>query len=121
MASLSRDANGTFRIRVIVSGKRKCVRLGRLTRKAADAVRLRVEHLAAASSSGLPIDSETAAWVGGIGDDLAVKLAKAGLVSERPKERSRRERNGGRRRIALQTQGNLPSTPLGSRRLRLAR
>jgi hypothetical protein len=31
----------------------------------------------------LPIDSDTPAWVAGIGDDLAAKLAAVGLIPER--------------------------------------
>ncbi len=85
MASLSKDANGTFRLHVIVNGRRKPIRLGKLTKKAADAVRLRVENLAAAVSSGLAIDPETAAWISTIGDDLAAKLAKARLMPGRMK------------------------------------
>lgn len=84
MASLSQDKrNGTFTLKVMVNGTRRTVRLGKVTRKTAEAVRLRVEHLAGALHSGQPLDGETAAWVGALSDDLAGKLAKAGLVAAR--------------------------------------
>ncbi len=84
MASLSQDQkNGTFTLKVMVHGRRQTVRLGKLTRKNAEAFRLRVEHLAGAVHSGSPVDADTAAWAGGLSDELAAKLAKAGLIAPR--------------------------------------
>ena len=42
-----------------------------------------MEHLAAAAETGHALDSETARWVAELGDDLADKLARVGLVPER--------------------------------------
>ncbi|MHC4406129.1 MAG: TIR domain-containing protein [Planctomycetota bacterium] len=41
------------------------------------------EHLAAAAVTGHALDSETARWVAELGDDLADKLARVGLIPER--------------------------------------
>jgi integrase len=84
MASLSRDANGNYTVQVrCADGKRRSVRLGKVNKKVATEVRIKVEHLNALAVARLPMDGETAAWVGGIGDDLARKLAAAGLIPPR--------------------------------------
>src|SRR5437879_7306592 len=84
MASISKDANGNVRILLIGSDKkRRAIRLGRVNKKHAEAIKLRVETLAASLASKTPLDGETAAWVGNIGDDLAAKLAAVGLIQAR--------------------------------------
>ena len=81
MASVSTDPSGNRRILFVAGdGKRKAIRLGRVTAKQANEIKLKVESILAASLSGLPLDGETAAWIGRVGDDLAAKLAAAGLV-----------------------------------------
>ncbi len=83
MASLSNDSNGGRRIQFILDGKRKAVRLGKCSQKAAEAVRLKVEHVIAAKLAGLPLDAETARWLAEVSDGLHAKLATAGLVPPR--------------------------------------
>jgi integrase len=84
MATIGNDPNGRKRILFVApDGKRKTVRLGKVSRRQAEAVKLRVEALNAALISRCPIDGDTAAWVAGIGDGLAKKLAAVGLIPER--------------------------------------
>lgn len=84
MASLSTDANGNRTVQFVGGdGKRRSVRLGKVPKKVAEGVKLRVEALAASAASRLPLDGETAAWVAGVGDDLAAKLAAVGLIPAR--------------------------------------
>ena len=73
------------RMRVVpqVDGKRRSIRLGKVSHRQAEAVKLRVEALNAALISKCPLDNETAAWVAGTGDELAGKLAAVGLIPER--------------------------------------
>src|SRR5436305_859863 len=86
MASISKDESGRVRILFFgADGKRKAVRLGKVTSKLAAAVKRRIEALVAAAVARVPLDSETATWVGDVGDDLAAKLAAVGLIPERPK------------------------------------
>jgi integrase len=63
--------------------RRKSIRLGRVQRRAADAIRVKIEHLVSASIGGTPLDGETSRWLKTIGDNLAAKLAGAGLVLPR--------------------------------------
>src|SRR5262249_25713858 len=62
---------------------RRSIRLGKVTHRQAETVKFRVEALNAALVSKCPLDGDTAAWVAGIGDELAAKLAAVGLIPER--------------------------------------
>ncbi len=84
MASVSCDANGTKRVLFVNgAGVRKAIRLGDVPVKAAEAFRLRVEALNAASITGTPIDVETARWVADLPDVTHARLARVGLVAQR--------------------------------------
>ena len=63
MASISTDRKSGRRTIQFVApdGKRRSIRLGKVSQKQADGVRRRVEHLDAAKRSGEPLDAETAA------------------------------------------------------------
>ena len=90
MASISKDTSGNIRILFIAAdGKRKTIRLGSVPRKVAESVKLRVEALVAAVAARVPVDHETAAWVGQVGDELAAKLAAVGLIPSRQSRRLR--------------------------------
>ena len=84
MASISKDASGNVRILFIgIDKKRRTIRLGKVNKKLAETIKLRVEALVAALGTKTSLDTETAAWVGGVGDELAGKLAAVGLIPER--------------------------------------
>ncbi len=86
MASISKDSKGNRRILFIsADGKRKAIRIGKMNAKLSESLKVRVETLAASVASKIPLDSETSAWLGSIGDDLAAKLSSVGLIPERPK------------------------------------
>jgi integrase len=84
MASLTREANGGYRIQLIgTDGVRRSVRLGKVNKKTASDIRLRIEQLHALSVAGLPIDADLAAWLSMLGNVLAGRLAAAGLIPRR--------------------------------------
>lgn len=84
MASISKGPNGTRIIQFVGGdGKRRSIRLGKMPAKMAEAIKVKLEALNAATISKCPLDNETAAWVAGIGDDLAAKLAAVGLTPDR--------------------------------------
>ena len=86
MASISTDPSGNVRVQFVgTDSKRRTVRLGKMNKKNASAVKLKVEHLITAAITRTPLDTDTARWVASIGDNLAGKLAAVGLVPERPK------------------------------------
>ncbi len=84
MASISKASNGCRTVQFVgADGKRRSIRLGRVSHRQAEAVKFRVEALNAAAVSHCPIDRDTAVWLDGIGRDLAARLAAVGLVAER--------------------------------------
>jgi integrase len=84
MASIGKDRNGRRRILFVASdGRRKTIRLGKVTAKQAAAFKVRLEALVAGQFSG--IDDETARWVAALPNDMHGRLAAVGLVSPRAK------------------------------------
>ncbi len=84
MASITREANGRRTIQFVGSdGKRRSIRLGKVSQRLAESVQVRVEHLAAAQVTGGALDGETARWVADLDTRLADKLAAVGLVPKR--------------------------------------
>lgn len=63
--------------------RRPVIYLGRVGRKAGDAIRSHVEHLLNATIHRQAVPRDTALWLAEIGDDLHAKLARAGLVAPR--------------------------------------
>lgn len=97
MASISNDSNGGKRIQFVDGdGKRKAIRLGKVSKRDAEAVRNKVEALLSAKLSGASgVDREVAAWLGKIEKRLLEKLRRAGLLPEEVKEEMQRKDNGG--------------------------
>ncbi len=84
MASISRDKNGTKRIMFIdANKKRHTIRLGKVSVKAAEAFKIRVESLITAHRTGTAIDSQTSDWVCSLSDEIHGRLLKAQLVEPR--------------------------------------
>lgn len=87
MASLQTEKRGNKRhYRVAFHDKdhkRRSIRLGSLTKKSAETIRLRIEDLVAASIAGAAPSVATSKWVSDLGDELTKRLARAGLVAER--------------------------------------
>src|SRR5262249_50564028 len=64
-------------------GKRKTIRLGKVSQRIAEEVRGKVEALNAAAVARVSWDAETAKWVAGLGAVLADKLSAVGLIPRR--------------------------------------
>ena len=72
MASIIREPNGRRTIQFSAADStRKSIRLGKVSQSVADKVKVKIEHLIAATVSGFPMDNETAQWLAVIGDNLA--------------------------------------------------
>ena len=81
MASVNRQANGRRTIQFVgADNKRRSIRLGKVSQRTAEGIKLRVESLNAAQISGQPLDEETARWVADLEIQLAGKLARVGLI-----------------------------------------
>lgn len=84
MASISKDPNGRRTIQFVGSdGKRRSIRLGKVSQRLAETVQILVEHLLAARLTGGALDGETARQVANLDAQLADKLAAVGLIPKR--------------------------------------
>ena len=84
MASITRESNGRRTIQFIgPDGKRRSLRLGKVSQHMAERFRVKVEALAAVSMTGAPLERETAEWVASRDARLIDKLARVGLVPKR--------------------------------------
>ena len=84
MASISKEPNGRRSLQFVAGdGKRRTIRIGKVSKKIAEGIKRRVEELNAANIADHPIDRDTASWLSQIDDSLAEKLARAGLIPKR--------------------------------------
>lgn len=82
MASIGNDPGGRKRILFTAGdGKRKTVRLGKVSQRQAESVRGHVENLLAAAITGHVPQDETSRWVAALPGLLRKHLAKVGLVA----------------------------------------
>lgn len=82
MASVSREANGRRTVQFIgVDGKRRSLRLGKMTQRAAEAVKMRVELILSSQMSGHALDDETSRWLASRDQTMNKKLAAVGLAT----------------------------------------
>jgi integrase len=83
MASISSESNGRKSIQFIASdGKRKSIRLGKMTQRQADRFKAKVENIIGAGFTG-GVEEETADWLTKLDDRMYARLAAVGLVRER--------------------------------------
>jgi len=63
-------------------GKRRTIRLGKMSRRQSESVKVRVEPLVASHLTGHAVDDETARWISDLDRQMAEKLARVGLIPE---------------------------------------
>jgi integrase len=84
MACIGHDAGGRRRILFVApDGKRRTMRLGKVTQRAAEAIKTKVEALVVSVGTGSPLDDEVARWVASRDTMMADKLAAVGLIPKR--------------------------------------
>jgi integrase len=83
MASIARDPDGRKRILFTApDGKRKPIRLGKVSQRAAEATKYRVEQLLESLNLKRPMEADLAEWVNKLEPRMAKKLANVGLIPE---------------------------------------
>ena len=83
MASIGKEAGGYRILFVAPDGKRKTVRLGKVSRRQAEAVKTKIEGLNAAALTGHSPDDEVSRWEASLDTIMADKLASVGLIPKR--------------------------------------
>jgi integrase len=85
MASITNEPGGRRTIQFIApDGKRRSIRLGKMSKRNAQAIQVKVEDLVASALTGFPPSDETSRWLKSLDQSLFDKLARAGLVRQRP-------------------------------------
>ena len=86
MASISNDPNGRRRILFVGSdGERKAIRLGKVSLRHAESVKIKIEDLVSASITGHAAADKTARWLAELDDPMIDKLVRVGLAQPRRK------------------------------------
>lgn len=84
MASIATESNGRRRILFFApDGKRRTLRLGKVSQRAAETVRMHVESLVSAALTGHAVADETSRWVARLDAGMSDKLAAVGLIPKR--------------------------------------
>ena len=83
MASISSDPGGKRRVQFVdASGSRKTIRLGKVSTRAAEGFKYRIEQLLESQLLGRSLDAELAQWVAGLDLRMAKRLAAVGLIDK---------------------------------------
>ncbi|MEX0704122.1 MAG: phage integrase SAM-like domain-containing protein [Planctomycetales bacterium] len=81
MASINVEPNGRRMIQFVArDGKRKTIRLGKVSQRDAERVRTRVEQLVTATFGRHALEPDTAAWLAELDGPLREKLVRVGLA-----------------------------------------
>ena len=84
MASINRERNGRRTIQFVgADGKRRSIRLGKVSQRTAEGVKVKVEALAAAAMTGHSLDDEVSSWLAKRDGAMLDKLAAVGLIPKR--------------------------------------
>lgn len=83
MACLVNQPNGRKSIQFKdAEGKRRTIYLGKMQKRQADVVKLKVERLVSAKFASHSPDDSTLQWISELGDSMRKKMAKAGLIED---------------------------------------
>jgi len=81
MASITNHANGFRTLQVVaLDGKRYSIRLGKVSKRVAEATKAHVEELVACKKTGQPVSAELRGWLDSIDDTIHQRLETAGLA-----------------------------------------
>ena len=84
MASIATRKNGSRFIGFIdANGKRRTIYLGKVPKRYAESVKVKVEDLVCSSITGHAPSDETSRWLAGQDDRMIAKLARVGLTQDR--------------------------------------
>src|SRR5262245_43839756 len=84
MASISNDPGGRRRILFFdANGKRRALRLGKVSKRQAETIKGHVEHIVAAQITRTALARETTIWVAELDDAMHARLAAVGLIESR--------------------------------------
>jgi len=84
MASASRDQRGNAVVQFVgIDGKRRSIRLGKISDARVEVFRQRIEQICVAKKHRHVLDGETAEWIIRLSDDFHARLSAVGLTTPR--------------------------------------
>lgn len=84
MASITKQSNGRKVVQFVCpDGRRRSLRIGKVSLTTAEQVAVRVERIIACRSLGLPLDVDVENWVRSLSNEMAERFAAVGLISPR--------------------------------------
>ncbi|MHB1156889.1 MAG: tyrosine-type recombinase/integrase [Phycisphaerales bacterium] len=87
MATLTRESNGRFTVRVFgTDGKRRSVRLGKISQRQAESVKSKINDLEQAALVGDAPREENRRWAASLQGQLRDRLSAVGLVAPLPRQ-----------------------------------
>ena len=87
MASITNQPNGRKTIQFVAEdGRRKSIRLGKVSKRQSELVRAKIEELIASRATGQGHSPDLTAWLDEAGDLLYERLAAVGLVKARQRQ-----------------------------------
>ena len=81
MASVSSGSNGRRVLFIAPDGERRSVWLGKVSQRAAESIRFRIEELLEALHLNRPMEADLSQWVAKLEPRLAKKFARVGLIA----------------------------------------
>ena len=84
MASASQEQNGSWRIQFMPSagGRRRILRLGQVSKRVAEEIRIHIERISESRKAGLPLEERSEQWLVTLPDRLRQRLIEMGVIQD---------------------------------------
>lgn len=84
MASASQEQNGSWRVQFTPpsGGRRQILRLGRVTKRVADEIRIHIERVVESRKAGLPLEERSEKWIATLPERLRQRLIETGVIQD---------------------------------------
>lgn len=85
MASASQEKNGSWRVQfkpVEEGRRRQILRLGKVTKRVAEEIRIHIERILESRKAGIPLEERSEQWITKLPDRLRQRLVETGVVED---------------------------------------
>jgi integrase len=84
MASASQEQNGSWRVQFMPpsGSRRQILRLGRVTKRVAEEIRIHIERVVESRKAGLPLEERSEKWIVTLPERLRQRLIETGVIED---------------------------------------
>lgn len=84
MASASQEQNGSWRVQFMppLGSRRQILRLGRVTKRVAEEIRIHIERVVESRRAGLPLEERSEKWIATLPERLRQRLIETGVIQD---------------------------------------